>query len=117
MMEEMSVQANTNAVLMSNIQVMALGNPVGDDIMVQTTALQVSGQTINGRATLDDACTTADLHFTDAAGDDYTVSLIPQGSSSVGPAVDFGESRGLRYPAGRLRRLGGHQHRGRRGAD
>lgn len=26
MMEEMSVQANTNAVLMSNIQVMALGN-------------------------------------------------------------------------------------------
>ncbi len=41
MMEEMSVQANTNAVLMSNIQVMALGNLVGDDIMVQTTALQV----------------------------------------------------------------------------
>ena len=39
MMEEMSVQANTNAVLMSNIQVMALGNLVGDDIMVQTTAL------------------------------------------------------------------------------
>ncbi|EED1336973.1 flagellar hook capping protein, partial [Escherichia coli] len=38
MMEEMSVQANTNAVLMSNIQVMALGNLVGDDIMVQTTA-------------------------------------------------------------------------------
>ena len=51
MMEEMSVQANTNAVLMSNIQVMALGNLVGDDIMVQTTALQVSDQTINGRAT------------------------------------------------------------------
>ncbi|MDS1518992.1 flagellar hook capping FlgD N-terminal domain-containing protein [Escherichia coli] len=69
---------------------MALGNLVGDDIMVQTTALQVSDQTINGRATLDDACTTADLHFTDAAGDDYTVSLIPQGSSSVGPGqVDF----------------------------
>lgn len=39
---------------------------------------------------LADACTTADLHFTDAAGDDYTVSLIPQGSSSVGPGqVDF----------------------------
>ncbi|EEZ1833011.1 flagellar hook capping protein [Escherichia coli] len=69
---------------------MALGNLVGDDIMVQTTALQVSDQTINGRATLDDACTTADLHFTDAAGDDYTVSLIPEGSSSVGPGqVDF----------------------------
>ena len=43
-MEEMSVQANTNAVLMSNIQVMALGNLVGDDIMVQTTAL-VFGRT------------------------------------------------------------------------
>ena len=96
MMEEMSVQANTNAVLMSNIQVMALGNLVGDDIMVQTTALQVSDQTINGRATLDDACTTADLHFTDAAGDDYTVSLIPQGSSSVGPGqVDFSVNPGI----------------------
>ncbi|EPQ7637968.1 flagellar hook capping FlgD N-terminal domain-containing protein [Escherichia albertii] len=90
MMEEMSVQANTNAVLMSNIQVMALGNLVGDDIMVQTTALQVSDQTINGRVTLDDACTTADLHFTDDAGDDYTVSLIPEGCSSIGPGeVDF----------------------------
>ncbi|MDD9750775.1 flagellar hook capping FlgD N-terminal domain-containing protein [Escherichia albertii] len=85
MMEEMSVQANTNAVLMSNIQVMALGNLVGDDIMVQTTTLQVSDQTINGRVTLDDACTTADLHFTDDAGDDYTVSLIPEGCSSIGP--------------------------------
>lgn len=69
--------------------------------MVQTTALQVSGQTINGRATLDDACTTADLHFTDAAGDDYTVSLIPQGSSSVGPGGGFlGESADYGIPPG-----------------
>ncbi len=90
MMEEMSVQANTNAVLMSNIQVMALGNLVGDDIMVQTTSLDVSDEEISGRITLDDACTEATLHFTDTAGDDYTVSLIPQGSSSVGPGqVDF----------------------------
>lgn len=90
MMEEMSVQANTNAVLMSNIQVMALGNLVGDDIMVQTTSLEVNDEDISGRITLDDACTEATLHFTDTAGDDYTVSLIPQGSSSVGPGqVDF----------------------------
>ncbi|CBG87090.1 flagellar hook capping FlgD N-terminal domain-containing protein [Citrobacter rodentium] len=90
MMEEMSVQANTNAVLMSNIQVMALGNLVGDDIMVQTTTLQVSDSAIEGRVTLDDACTTVDLHFIDAAGDDYTVSLLPEGGTSVGPGqVDF----------------------------
>lgn len=90
MMEEMSVQANTNAVLMSNLQVMALGNLVGDNIMVQTTSLEVSDQAIHGRVTLDDACTEATLHFTDEAGDDYAVSLIPQGSSSVGPgSVDF----------------------------
>lgn len=90
MMEEMSVQANTNAVLMSNIQVMALGNLVGDNIMVQTSTLQVSDEEIEGRVTLDDACTTVDLHFTDAAGDDYTVSLVPEGSTSVGPGqVDF----------------------------
>ncbi|MDN8598421.1 flagellar hook capping FlgD N-terminal domain-containing protein [Citrobacter sp. S2-9] len=90
MMEEMSVQANTNAVLMSNIQVMALGNMVGEDIMVQTSSLQVSDQEINGRVTLDDASTTVDLHFTDEAGDDYTVSLVPEGETSVGPGqVDF----------------------------
>ena len=79
MMEEMSVQANTNAVLMSNIQVMALGNMVGDDIMVQTTSLDIEDnrQEIQGRVTLDDSCTDVDLHFTDEAGDDYTVSLIP----------------------------------------
>lgn len=92
MMEEMSVQANTNAVLMSNIQVMALGNLVGDDIMVQTTTLDIADntQTIQGRVTLDDSCTDVDLHFTDEAGDDYTVSLIPEGETSVGPGqVDF----------------------------
>ena len=92
MMEEMSVQANTNAVLMSNIQVMALGNMVGDDIMVQTTSLDIedNSKEIQGRVTLDDSCTDVDLHFTDEAGDDYTVSLIPQGETSVGPGqVDF----------------------------
>lgn len=92
MMEEMSVQANTNAVLMSNIQVMALGNMVGDDIMVQTTSLDIedNSQEIQGRVTLDDSCTDVDLHFTDEAGNDYTVSLIPQGETSVGPGqVDF----------------------------
>ena len=92
MMEEMSVQANTNAVLMSNIQVMALGNMVGDDIMVQTTSLDIedNSQAIQGRVTLDDSCTDVDLHFTDEAGDDYTVSLIPEGQTSVGPGqVDF----------------------------
>ena len=92
MMEEMSVEANTNAVLMSNIQVMALGNMVGDDIMVQTTSLDIedNSQEIQGRVTLDDSCTDVDLHFTDEAGDDYTVSLIPEGETSVGPGqVDF----------------------------
>ena len=92
MMEEMSVQANTNAVLMSNIQVMALGNMVGDDIMVQTTSLDIedNSKDIQGRITLDDSCTDVDLHFTDEAGDDYTVSLIPEGETSVGPGqMDF----------------------------
>ena len=92
MMEEMSVEANTNAVLMSNIQVMALGNMVGDDIMVQTTSLDIedNSKDIQGRITLDDSCTDVDLHFTDEAGDDYTVSLIPEGETSVGPGqVDF----------------------------
>ncbi|EFB9878455.1 flagellar hook capping FlgD N-terminal domain-containing protein [Escherichia coli] len=98
MMEEMSVQANTNAVLMSNIQVMALGNLVGDDIMVQTTALQVSDQTINGRATLDDACTTADLHFTDAAGDDYDVSVVTNTGEEEVPIEVSGEVEDVRIP-------------------
>lgn len=92
MMEEMSVQANTNAVLMSNIQVMALGNMVGDDIMVQTTSLDIedNSQEIQGRVTLDDGCTEVTLHFTDEVGNDYTVSLIPEGETSVGPGqVDF----------------------------
>ena len=71
---------------------MALGNMVGDDIMVQTTSLDIedNSKEIQGRVTLDDSCTDVDLHFTDEAGDDYTVSLIPQGETSVGPGqVDF----------------------------
>lgn len=88
MMEEMSVQANTNAVLMSNLQVMALGNLVGEDIMVQTTTLEVSDQEIKGRITLDDACSSATLHFTDAAGDDYEVNLGPQSAGQVDFDID-----------------------------
>ncbi|WP_318370577.1 flagellar hook capping FlgD N-terminal domain-containing protein [Enterobacter sp.] len=85
MAEEMSVQMNTNAVLMSNIQVMALGNMVGDPIMVQTTTLEVGDGAIHGRIELQDACTTVDLHFTDEAGNDYD---IPLGEQSPGQ-VDF----------------------------
>lgn len=120
MMEEMSVEANTNAVLMSNIQVMALGNMVGDDIMVQTTSLDIedNSKEIRGRVTLDDSCTDVDLHFTDEAGDDYTVSLIPQGETSVGPGGGFRhQSCGLRHPAGRLQRIRGDQYRRRGSAD
>lgn len=88
MMEEMSVEANTNAVLMSNLQVMALGNLVGEDIMVQTTTLEVSDQEIKGRITLDDACSSATLHFTDEAGDDYEVNLGPQSAGQVDFDID-----------------------------
>ena len=106
MMEEMSVQANTNAVLMSNIQVMALGNLVGDDIMVQTTALQVSDQTINGRATLDDACTTADLQgdFSVNPADygippgDYDVSVVTNTGEEEVPIEVSGEVEDVRIP-------------------
>ncbi len=83
MSEEMSVEMNTNAVLMSNLQVMALGNMVGDNIMVQTTSVQVGTDDIQGRITLDDACSDATLHFTDAAGDDYSVSLGQQAAGQV----------------------------------
>ncbi len=83
MAEEMSVEMNTNAILLSNLQVMALGNMVGDEIMVQTSSLQVSDSEIHGRLTLDDAASSVTLHFTDEAGDDYSVDLGPQSPGSV----------------------------------
>lgn len=85
MAEEISVEMNTNAVLMSNIQVMALGKMVGDPIMVQTTTLEVDDGAIHGRIELEDACTTVDIHLTDEAGNDYD---IPLGEQSPG-LVDF----------------------------
>lgn len=110
MSEEMSVQMNTNAILLSNLQVMALGNMVGDTIMVQTTSLQVSDGEIQGRLTLDDAASSVTLHFTDEAGADYSVDLgtqspgtvdfninpadygIPPGDYEVSVVTDTGES-------------------------
>lgn len=83
--QEMSVQMNTNAILLSNLQVMSLGGMVGDDIMVQTTTMDVSDSEIHGRITLDDAATSVTMHFTDEAGADYAVEL---GTHSPGP-VDF----------------------------
>lgn len=110
MSEEMSVQMNTNAILLSNLQVMALGNMVGDTIMVQTTSMQVSDGEIQGRLTLDDAASSVTLHFTDEAGADYSVELgtqspgtvdfdinpadygIPPGDYEVSVVTDTGES-------------------------
>lgn len=88
MSEEMSVQMNTNSILMSNLQVMALGKLVGDPIMVQTTTLDVSDSAINGRITLDDACTTVDIHLTDDAGNDYDIPLGPQSPGQVSFNID-----------------------------
>lgn len=110
MAEEMSVEMNTNAILLSNLQVMALGNMVGDTIMVQTTSMEVSDSEIHGRLTLDDAASSVTLHFTDEAGDDYSVDLgtqspgtvdfdinpadygIPPGDYQVSVVTDTGES-------------------------
>ena len=87
MAEEVATQMNTNAILMSNLQVMALGKMVGDPIMVQTTTLEIDDGTIQGRIDLDDACTQVDIHLTDAIGNDYDIPLT---GSSFGPgAVTF----------------------------
>ena len=87
MAEEVATEMNTNAILMSNIQVMALGKMVGDPIMVQTTTLEVDDGAIQGRIDLDDACSRVDIHITDEAGSDYDIPLT---GSSFGPgAVTF----------------------------
>lgn len=87
MAEEVATEMNTNAILMSNLQVMALGKMVGDPIMVQTTTLEVDEGAIQGRIDLDNACTRIDIHITDEAGNDYD---IPLSGSSFGPgAVTF----------------------------
>jgi len=87
MAEEVATEMNTNAILMSNLQVMALGKMVGDPIMVQTTTLEVSDGAIQGRIDLDDACTQVDIHLTDAIGNDYDIPLT---GSAFGPgAVTF----------------------------
>lgn len=105
------VAMNTNAILMSNLQVMALGKMVGDEIMVQTTDVTVGEGDIQGRITLSDTCSTATLHFSDTAGNDYAVPLdlstesdgqvsfdinpadydIPPGDYEVSVVTDTGE--------------------------
>ncbi|WP_312456624.1 flagellar hook capping FlgD N-terminal domain-containing protein [Pseudescherichia sp.] len=87
MAEEVATEMNTNAILMSNLQVMALGKMVGDPIMVQTTTLEVDDGAIQGRIDLDGVCTRVDIHISDEAGNDYDIPLT---GSSFGPgAVTF----------------------------
>lgn len=87
MAEEVATEMNTNAILMSNLQVMALGKMVGDPIMVQTTTLEVDDGAIQGRIDLDGVCTRIDIHISDEAGNDYDIPLT---GSSFGPgAVTF----------------------------
>lgn len=86
--EEMLVQMNINSILMSNMQVIALGKLVGEPIMVQTSSLNIGDGVIRGRITLDDACTTVDIHLTDDAGNDYDIPLGPQSPGQVSFDID-----------------------------
>jgi flagellar basal-body rod modification protein FlgD len=86
MAEDLSAQMANNSILMSNLQVMALGKMIGDDVMVQTSAVTVeeAGE-ITGRVTLSSASTIVNLNFKDAAGNEYNV---PLGEQPPGP-VEF----------------------------
>ncbi len=96
MMEEMSVQANTNAVLMSNIQVMALGNLVGDDIMVQTTALLIpEGSSSVGPGQVDFSINPADYGIPPG---DYDVSVVTNTGEEEVPIEVSGEVEDVRIP-------------------
>ena len=87
-MGKMSVRQTPTLVLMSNIQVMALGTRWATTVWCRPPPLQVSDQTINGRATLDDSLTPPISAYR-AAGDDYRLA-DPRSSSSVGQGrVDF----------------------------
>lgn len=88
-MEDMSKIMANNAVLMDNLQTLTTGNLVGQNVMVQTDAIQSDGSTtLDGRLTLKHAADVVTVIVKDSAGTEHKIELGKQEAGQVNFNID-----------------------------
>lgn len=93
MVNTIAVQIQTgisvqNQVLLSNIQLLALGNMVGSEVWVQSSQLEIGSEPIECRLTLQHPSQTTTVTLTAADGTTTTIDLGPQEAGQVSFTID-----------------------------
>jgi len=87
-MQNMTGMMQNAATLVDNIQVLAVGNLVGQKIMVRSDRVNLDDQPIEGRLTLDHPSANVTVHIKDAAGSETTLALGAQEKGLVDFTLD-----------------------------
>lgn len=87
-MQNMTGMMQTAATLVDNLQVLAIGNLAGQTVMVRSDNINLDGQPINGRLTLDHPSSNVTVHIKDAAGNETSLELGKQEKGLVDFTID-----------------------------
>lgn len=87
-MQDMTGMMQNAATLVDNIQVLAIGNLVGQKIMVRSGKVELDEQPIDGRLTLDHPSGNVTVHIKDAAGNEIPLELGRQEKGLVEFTLD-----------------------------
>lgn len=87
-MQNMTGMMQTAATLVDNLQVLAIGNLAGQTVMVRSDKINLDGQPVDGRLTLDHPSSNVTVHIKDAAGNETTLELGKQEKGLVDFTID-----------------------------
>lgn len=90
-MQDMTGMMQNAATLVDNIQMLAIGNLVGQQVMVRADSIDVDGQPIEGRLTLEHPSSNVTVHIKDAAGNETILDLGKQEKGLVDFTIDPSE--------------------------
>ncbi|WP_447744436.1 flagellar hook capping FlgD N-terminal domain-containing protein [Pseudomonas nicosulfuronedens] len=87
-MQNMTTLQQNNLVLMDNLQTLTAAGLVGQEVKVSADSLQLDGDKVSGRITLEHASATTVLQLTDTNGVRTDITLGPQEAGAVPFTVD-----------------------------
>lgn len=87
-MGQMNNSIGNATTLMDNLQALAVGNLVGQSVMVRTDKVKLDGQSVNGRLTLEHPSNQVTVHIKDTAGNEKTIDLGKRDKGQVDFTID-----------------------------
>ncbi|NLO80723.1 MAG: flagellar hook assembly protein FlgD [Xanthomonadaceae bacterium] len=87
-MENMALLAQSNLVLLDNLQTLTAANLVGQNVTVTASAVDLGSEKVSGQVKLQHPAAKTVLYLTDALGKRVEVQLGPQAAGTVSFTVD-----------------------------